>query len=73
MEPSSSSSALSPIAPVLCQEDELSDEVLWEAILMMEEGLPQLNCQDVYDYLNGVDSPILIADSDDDDADSTSN
>jgi len=40
---------------------------------MMEEGLPQLNCQDVYDYLNGVDSPILIADSDDHDADSTSN
>ena len=69
MEPSSSSSASSPIAPVLCQEDELSDEVLWEAVLKMEEGLPQLNCQDVYNYLNGVDSPILIADSDDDDAD----
>ena len=68
MEPSSSSSPSSPIAPVLCQEDELPDDVLWEAVLMMEEGLPQLNWQDVYEYLNGVDSPILISDSDDDDA-----
>ena len=27
-----------------------------------------MNWQDVYEYLNGVDSPILISDSDDDDA-----
>jgi len=43
MEPSSSSSLSSPIAPLLCQEDELPDGVLWEAVVMMEEGLSQLN------------------------------
>jgi len=52
----------------LCQEDELPDDVLWEAVVLMEEGLPQLNWQDVHGYFNGLDSPILISDSDENDS-----
>ena len=64
MEASSSSS--SSTDPLLCEQDELPDDVLVESVVMIEE-LPHLSWQDVQDYFNALDSPIVISDSDEDD------
>ena len=64
MEASSSSS--SPTAPLLCEQDELPDDVLLESVVMIEE-LPHLSWQDVQDYCNALCSPIVISVSDEDD------
>jgi len=60
MEASSSSS--SPTAPLLCEKDELPDDI--EAAVMTGE-LVQLSWQDVHDYFN---APIVISDSKDEDS-----
>jgi len=58
MEASSSS----PTAPLLCEKDELPDDI--EAAVMTGE-LVQLSWQDVHDYFN---APIVISDSEDEDS-----
>jgi len=55
-----------PTAPLLCEQDELPDDVLLEAVVMIEE-LPHLSWQDVHEYFNALDSPIVISVSDEDD------
>jgi len=47
----------------LCEQDELPDDVLLEAVVMIEE-LPHLSWQDVQEYFNALDSPIVISVSD---------
>ena len=57
------SSSSRPTAPLLCEQDELPDDVLLEAVVMIEE-LPHLSWQDVQEYFNALDSPIVISVSD---------